>query len=131
MGLFDLVNQSKDPVTVQSVSLPAAHGMAMTEAWLVQRDAGPGLGVGLSYPPVTSRLWAHRVPASGAVIEPGEDLNLAFGIFRTTAADGSSAGPMVVYRAGRTTYTLRENLSLALAGTKCTLVGFGAAPVNA
>jgi hypothetical protein len=33
MGLFDLVNQSKDPVTGQSVSLPAAHGTAMTEAW--------------------------------------------------------------------------------------------------
>ena len=125
VGLFELVNQGTDPVTVQSVSLPAAHGMAMTEAWLVQRDAGPNLGMGFPYPPVTSRLWAHKVPASGAVIEPGEDLNLAFGILRTTAADGSSDGPMIVYTAGRTTYTLREKLSLALARTKCTLVGFG------
>jgi hypothetical protein len=36
-----------------------------------------------------------------------------------------------VYAAGRTTYTLREKLSLALARTKCTLVGFGPPPVNA
>jgi hypothetical protein len=107
------------------VSLPAAHGMAMTEAWLVPRDGGPNLGVGFPYPPVTSPLWAYRVPASGAVIEPGEDLNLVFGLLRTTAADGSSDGPMIVYAAGRTTYTLREKLSLALARTKCTFVGIG------
>lgn len=125
MGLFELKNQGADPVTVRSVSLPAAHGMAMTEAWLVPRDGGPNLGVGFPYPPVTSPLWAHRVPASGAVIEPGEDLNLVFGVLRTTTADGSSHGPMIVYTAGRTTYTLRESLSLALARTKCTLVGFG------
>jgi hypothetical protein len=80
---------------------------------------------------VTSPLWAHRVPASGAVIEPGEDLNLVFGLLRTTAADGSSDGPMVVYTAGSSTYTLREKLSLALARTKCTLAGFGSLPANA
>jgi hypothetical protein len=130
MGLFELVNHGTDPVTVRSVSLPAAHGMAMTEAWLVPRDGGPNLGVGFPYPPVTSPLWAYRVPASGAVIEPGEDLNLVFGLLRTTAGDGSSDGPMIVYAAGRTAYTLREKLSLALARTKCTLVGFGP-PVNA
>ena len=60
--------------------------MAMTEAWLVQRDAGPGLGVG----------W----PSAG-------DVALA----------------------GRTTYTLRENLSLALAG-KVHFCGLLGAPVT-
>jgi hypothetical protein len=99
--------------------------MAMTEAWLVPHDGGPNLGVGFPYPPVTSPLWAHKVPASGAVIKPGEDLNLAFGVLRTTAADGSSNGPTIVYTAGHTTYTLRESVSLALARTKCTFVGFG------
>ncbi|MGH3290505.1 MAG: hypothetical protein ACRDP7_01725 [Trebonia sp.] len=103
----------------------------MTEAWLVRRDGGPNLGVGFPYPPVTSPLWARKVPAAGAVIEPGEDLNLAFGMLRTTAADGSSDGPEVVYTSGGTAYTLRENITLALAGTKCTLVGFGPSPVNA
>ncbi|MGH3294937.1 MAG: hypothetical protein ACRDP7_24380, partial [Trebonia sp.] len=47
------------------------------------------------------------------------------GVIRTTAADGSSDGPVVVYTAGRTTYTLREQFSLAVARTRCTLVGFG------
>ena len=37
---------------------------------------------------------------------------------------------MIVYTAGRTTYTLREKLSLALARAKCTLVGIGPSPAN-
>ena len=122
MGLFELKNQGTAPVTVRSVSLPDAHGMAMTEAWLVPvNTSGPQLGVGLAYPPVTYPLWPDRVPAVGAVIRPGQDLQLAFGVLRTTAADGSSDQPMIVYTAGRATYTLREQGSLAVARTKCFL----------
>jgi hypothetical protein len=122
MALFDLNNQSTAPVTIRSVSLPDAHGMAMTEAWLVPSNtSGPQLGVGFAYPPVTYPLWADRVPASGAAIRPGQHLQLVFGVLRTTAADGSSDGPMIVYTAGPTTYTLREQVSLAAARTKCVL----------
>jgi hypothetical protein len=123
MGEFELRNQGTAPVTVRSVSLPDAHGMAMTEAWLVPvSTSGPQLGVGLAYPPVTYPLWPDRVPAVGAVIRPGQDLQLAFGVLRTTAADGSSDQPMIVYTAGRATYTLREQGSLAVARTKCFLL---------
>jgi hypothetical protein len=122
MGLFDLKNQGTAPVTVRSVSLPDARGMAMTAAWLVPANAsGPQLGVGQPYPPVTYPLWADRVPAVGAVIRPGQDLQLVFGVLRTTAADGRSDQPMIVYTAGRAAYTLREQGSLALSHTKCTL----------
>lgn len=120
MGLFDLNNHGTAPVTVRRVSLPDAHGMAMTEAWLVPaKTSGPQLGVGTAYPPATYPLWADRVPAVGAVIRPGQNLQLEFGVLRTTAADGSSGGPVVVYTAGRTTYTLREQVSLAVAHTRC------------
>ena len=113
-----------------SVSLPDAHGIAMTEAWLVPVNAsGPQLGVGLAYPPVTYALWPNRVPAVGGVIRPGQSLQLAFGVLRTTAADGSSGQPMIVYTAGRATYTLREQGSLAVAHTECTLFG-SPAPVS-
>lgn len=122
MGLFDLNNKGTTPVTVRSVSLPDARGMAMTEAWLVPLNtSGPQLGVGTAYPPVTYPFWADRVPAVGAVIRPGQNLQLEFGVLRTTAADGNSDGPMIVYTAGRTTYTLREQVSLAVAHTKCVL----------
>ena len=122
MALFDLKNQGTTPVTVRSVSLPGTHGMAMTEAWLVPSNTiGPQLGVGGSYPPVTYPLWADRVPAAGAVIRPGQDLQLVFGVLRTTADNGSSDQPMIVYTAGRAAYTLREQGSLAVAATKCIL----------
>ncbi|MGH3293142.1 MAG: hypothetical protein ACRDP7_15175, partial [Trebonia sp.] len=109
MVLFDLTNQGTAPVTIRSVSLPNAHGMAMTEAWLVPLHLhSEQLGMGGPWPPVTDSLWPVRVPAVGGVIQPGKILQLAFGVIRTTAADGSSDGPVVVYTAGRTTYTLRE-----------------------
>ena len=106
-----------------SVSLPDAHGIAMTEAWLVPVNAsGPQLGVGLAYPPVTYALWPNRVPAVGGVIRPGQSLQLAFGVLRTTAADGRSDGPKIVYTDGHTTYVLHEKVSLAVSRTKCTLL---------
>jgi hypothetical protein len=120
MGELELRNQSTAPVTVRSVSLPDAHGMAMTEAWLVPvSTSGPQLGVGLAWPPVTYPLWRDRVPAVGAVIRPGQDLQLAFGVLRTTAANGRSDQPMIVYTAGRAFYTMRVQGSLAVARTKC------------
>jgi hypothetical protein len=128
MVLFLLNNQGTAPVTIRSVSLPNAHGMTMTEAWLMQlHPHSEQLGMGGPWPPVTDSLWPVRVPAVGGVIQPGKVLQLAFGVIRTTAADGSSDGPVVVYTAGRTTYTLREQVSLAVAPTHCTLVGFGSA----
>ena len=63
--------------------------------------------------------------SSAVMYQPGKVLQLAFGVIRTTAADGSSDGPVVVYTAGRTTYTLHEQVSLAVAPAHCTLVGFG------
>jgi hypothetical protein len=120
MGLWHLDNQGTAPVTVRAVSLPDAHGMAMTEAWVEPLNiTGPQVGVGLAYPPVTYPLWSHRAPAEGAVIRPGQDLQLVFGVLRTTAADGSSAAPMVVYTVGRSTYTLHMEGSMAVAATKC------------
>jgi hypothetical protein len=120
MALFDLNNDGTGPVTITRVRLPGAQGMAMTEAWLLPLRSGPQLGVGLPYPPVTSPLWPDRVPAPGAVIRPGQDLSLVFGVLRTTAASGNSDGPTITYTAGGTTYTLREHVSLAVTPTNCT-----------
>jgi hypothetical protein len=120
MGLWLLDNQGTTPVTVRGVSLPDAHGMAMTQAWVEPLSTtGPQIGVGLAYPPVTYPLWAHRVPAAGAVIPPGQDRQLVFGVLRTTAADGSSAAPLIVYTASHSSYTLRMEGSMAVAATRC------------
>jgi len=125
MVLFDLDNKAAVPVTVRSVSLPDAHGMAMTEAWLVPLNPnGPQMGMGAEWPPtrpIWASQWAAREPAVGGVIRPGQVLQLAFGVLRTTADNGSSDQPMIVYTAGRAAYTLREQGSLAVAATKCIL----------
>lgn len=97
----------------------------MTEAWLVPLNHhGEQMGVGTEWPP-TRPIWAPqraaREPAVGGVIRPGQVLQLAFGVLRTAAAGGYSDGPMVVYTAGHSSYTLREQFALAVAHTNCTV----------
>jgi hypothetical protein len=122
-GLYELHNTDTSPVTVQNVSLPSSvHGLRMTKAWLVPiyRDPKSGdwvdVGVGAPYPPTSAPEWAKRRPAVGAVIEPGQNLNLVFGLTRTSARVGRSAGPAIDYTVGGASYTLREAVSLIVAG---------------
>jgi hypothetical protein len=88
----------------------------MTTAFLVpMNNNGPQLGFGFAYPPVTYPFWADRVPASGATIQPGQDLTLVFGVTRTTDANGHSNGPMIVYTSPVPAWSLA--LFQALPGT--------------
>jgi hypothetical protein len=129
VGLFELTNIGKSPAVVQSVTLPAMRGLRMTKSWLVPvyRDPKNGnhlnVGAGFPYPPAWSssvrRVWAQRRPAAGGTIRPGQDLNLVFGLTRTTAMTGKSAGPVIVYSTGGTKFTLKELTTLTVAGS-CT-----------
>jgi hypothetical protein len=126
MGIYDLKNSGSSPVTVQSVSLGSPHGLTMTKSWLVPIEHVGGTlelaGAGWPYPPDFSRpvhwAWVLRKPAVGAVIRARQDLNLVFGLTRTTARAGRSDGPVIVYTADGNTYTLAENVSLVVA-RKC------------
>ena len=93
--------------------MPNARGMAMA-AWLVPLNPdGPQMGVGAEWPPtrpIWSSQWAAREPAVTIIIQPGQVLQLAFGVLRTTAADGYWDGPMVVYTAGHSRYALHERV---------------------
>jgi hypothetical protein len=113
MGIYGLgVKSGTSPVTVQRVSLGSPHGLAMTTAWVTPVFANtPLIGAVLSWPPA-GPAWAQRRPAAGAVIKPGQDLNLVFGLTRTTPRSGRSDGPVIVYTADGNTYTLAENTSL-------------------
>lgn len=119
MGIYDLdVESGTSPVTVQSVRLGSPHGLKMTKAWVTPIFANtPLIGTAL-WPPPASPAWAQRKPAEGAVIKPGQDLNLVFGLTRTTARAGRSDGPVIVYTANGNTYMLAENVSLVVA-RKC------------
>lgn len=124
MGIYELDNTGTSPVTVQSVTLPAAHRLTMTKAWLVPiGHTGNGgtidVGAGWPYPPSFTALvrsvWAQRRPAVGATIKPRQDLNLVFGLIRTTGSVGKSDGPAIAYTAGRSTYAVQEQTNLIVA----------------
>jgi hypothetical protein len=50
-----------------------------------------------------------------SVIKPHEDLNLVFGLTRTTARNSYSGGPVITYSTGGTAYTVSEKTTLEVA----------------
>ncbi len=123
-GIYDLTNAGGSPVTILSVTLPSAHSLRMTKAWLVPitKTANGGtldFGAGWPYPPsftkVVQSVWAQRRPAVGGTIKPGQDLNLVFGLIRATASAATSDGPAITYTAGGSSYTVNEKTSLEVA----------------
>ena len=123
VGIYDLTNSGKSPVTIQGVAMPSAHGLRMTKPWLVPiyHDPNTGnhldVGAGGSYPPTTSPQWAQRKPALGGVIRAHQDLNLVFGLTRTSAKAGKSDGPEITYSSGGNNYTVQELTTLVVAAT--------------
>jgi hypothetical protein len=117
VGFWLLDNTGTSPVTVTSVKLPS-HGLAMTKAWLVPQykshNTTDYLGTQASYPPTRYRTWPDRQPIPGAVIKPGQELNLIFGVTRTGSKDGTTDGPVITYTAGRITYTLQADFGIIL-----------------
>jgi hypothetical protein len=119
MGLWGVYNTSKKPAIVTSVGLPDPHGLAITKtAWLVPDTVQPGhiegVGVQEDYPPVSWPTWSQRQAIPGAVARPHISLSIVFGLTRTTGRTGRSAGPVITYTAGGTTYTIREQTSLVV-----------------
>jgi hypothetical protein len=131
VGLYDFTNSSSSPVTVHGVSLASARGLKMSkEAWFVPiyHSDGQYDTVGVVWPLPLSRVrvywpvrwaWARRKPAVGFVIKPHVDVNLVFGVTRTTARNAYSGGPVVIYSANGKTYTLREQTTLEIPAHDC------------
>ena len=129
MGIYELHNTGTSAVTVKTVTLPSAHGLTMTKAWLVPigQTGGGGtldVGAGWPYPPsftaIVRSVWAQRRPAVGnTTIKPGQDLNLVFGLTRTMGSVGKSDGPAITYAAAGSTYTVQEKTSLVVVAANC------------
>lgn len=132
VGLYDLKNSGSSPVKIKSVTLGSPRGLTMTKAWLTPIYFNGAeevvIGVGWPWPLSLARgsgsqavrwAWARRKPAVGAIIKPHQDLNLAFGLTRTTARNGYSGGPVVIYSANGNTYSVREQTTLEIAAKSC------------
>jgi hypothetical protein len=67
--------------------------MVMTKTWLmpILVTRGHDELFGLAYPyPLHPVEWPKRFPAIGAVLKPGQDLNLVFGLTMTSQRNASS-----------------------------------------
>lgn len=113
-----LDNMSTSPVTVTSVKLISAHGLAMTAAWLIPLYKPPHGSLSYVgdavYPDTKWPTWRLRQRIPGAVIKPHQTLNLVVGLTRTAARVGLTAGPVITYTAGGNTYTLQEQFAFAI-----------------
>jgi len=118
MGTADLHNTAQDPVTVAGVRLPGLHNLAVAGAWVMPifHDPKNGnwvlVGDGFPYPPTRWPTWPQRRSAIGAVIRPGQDLNLVIGLTRTSARNGRASGPLVDYVSDRQSFTLTYHINL-------------------
>jgi hypothetical protein len=124
MGIFDLHNASHSPVTITGFTLPHLHGLRVTSAWLtpIGYSGKTEELIGTArWPPITDAVWAHRFPLIGAVIKPGRDYNLVFGLAHTGVKYGTSDGPKISYTSGGSKYTVSEQTTLAVA-TNCNSV---------
>jgi hypothetical protein len=129
---FVLQNSSASPVTVRGVSLVAPDHVRVTKAWLQpvlrSKDGYTIMGVLPWWPPPAGsrqqssglgsllHMWASRQPIPGAVIKPGQLLNLVFGLTQTSTRGGSLDGAEITYTANRTSYVLQDALNLRLGG---------------
>ena len=128
-GMSVLYNHGTSPVRVTSVKLLSQRGLVMTEAWLVPTYKPPHgawsyVGVQL-YPPINWQTWPRRQPIPGAVIKPGQALNLVFGLSSTGPKDAHTGGSVITYTANRTSYTLQETFGFVLVAphTRCPRAG--------
>ncbi|WP_007025180.1 hypothetical protein [Saccharomonospora iraqiensis] len=110
--------QGRVPVTITGVSLVGARGMRLVDAVLTPEN---GTASGAAYPPEsevnTGPAWDQRIPAEGAVIEPGETWWLVVGLRAENRHAGvehievdyrDAAGARYRFRAGKSYYLLPD-----------------------
>jgi hypothetical protein len=120
-------NKGNSPVQITGITLPPDHGLRMTKAYLVPIGHADGdsfsIGVATGFPATYSslarRVWTERESLIGAVMRPGQNLNLVFGISLTTTHRGSSDGPRISYRSGGNSYYDQEQFGLQMDPKTC------------
>jgi hypothetical protein len=119
LGDYDLHNSGNQNVTIISATLPGVHRLTVTRAWVVPVYHDPKNGnwllIGTAHWPPGGPQWPQRRPAIGAVIRPGHDLNLVFGLTRTSGTEGHSGGAIVTYSSGGAQYVFHGSIAYMVA----------------
>jgi hypothetical protein len=117
---YPLENRSSSPVTITSITVPAARGLKMTRAFVVPIQHRPGqyqaIGELTVWPPASDPVWAHRHAIPGAAVPAGATLNLIFGLTQTTGKVGRADGPLITYSSDGNSYTIQEQTALRMGG---------------
>lgn len=125
-GFWNLDNTGKSSVRITGITLPGTRDLRMvTKAFLVPIAYTDGeylqIGDGGRWPPsdgATARgQWKRRVPLIGATLKPGQQRNLVIGVTWTAGPYGISDGPKITYTSAGQTYTVTEQLTLAISAT--------------
>jgi hypothetical protein len=114
MGIFVLPDGGKSSVTVTSVTLTGDRGLKMGEPWLVPLTDDGHDAIGTAVWPPGGPAWAARKPADGAVIRPGQQLNLVFSLWHPAGKSGT-ASVTVDYKSAGTSYALTEGFTVQVA----------------
>jgi hypothetical protein len=115
IGLQNFTDGGHDAVTIDRVTLGAAHGLKLAGA-----DAVPGrytVGVWNDFPPLARQLlkgvqWEKRRPPAGTSVQPGGWANVVAGVDPTREAEDSSTGIVLWYHDGSQHYELRTNVRI-------------------
>ena len=95
-----LRQEADERVTISDVSLVNADGMAIRDTYLVQIRPGEAL-VGFRLASDEAQMpatWNERIPAAGAVLEPGSEWNLVLVIDSPPDVTASADAARVRYR---------------------------------
>jgi hypothetical protein len=104
-----LRNDATQPVTIDSVRLVDAQGLALSGSFLVPIAGRTLLGT-RPHPP-SEPVWEQRKPAEGAVLAPGEERNLVLVLDRASLR-GQFRDVEVAYTAGGDVYRHRVDHAL-------------------
>lgn len=108
-GARTLTNSGSEPVRIDQVRLTEATGIKVIESVLVPDVEPPGqLGVTADPGRSTATAWHERIPAAGAVVEPGQTYELVLRLQRTERI-GAFGGVRVEYSDDANTYARTED----------------------
>jgi len=99
LAIMYISNVGDQPLTLDSVSLMESTNLEVLETSLMKIGEERSLPGFHHWPIVNTERYPHfdeRIPAKGAIIQPGEGYNLMF-VVRLLAENGSASGQELVY----------------------------------